>query len=149
MSKEIKTFQEEYRFLSNFYPSPIAYQEDIYPTAEHLYQALKTKNELTRKHIRIARTPGQAKKMGRTIPSIYFRRDWEEIKYELMFMVVRLKFSQNSKLKQALFRTEGRTLTEGNRWHDNIWGNCLCPKCIQITGENHLGKILMRVRRMF
>ena len=30
--------------------------------------------------------------------------------------------------------------------HDNEYGNCICPKCAEIEGENKLGKILMRVR---
>ena len=37
-------------------------------------------------------------------------------------------------------------LIEGNYWHDNYWGNCLCPKCKEIEGQNQLGKILMKVR---
>jgi hypothetical protein len=35
---------------------------------------------------------------------------------------------------------------EGNNWHDNTWGNCLCDKCKGIEGKNLLGNILMQVR---
>lgn len=141
----INIFRHDYSFLSNFYRSSIEYQGDVYSTAEHLFQALKTKSKRLREQIRIAKTPSSAKKLGRRI---ILRKDWETIKYKLMYMVVRLKFQQDSKLTDALLDTEKHTLVEENYWHDNIWGSCICHKCKQIEGENHLGKILMKVRNI-
>ena len=37
-------------------------------------------------------------------------------------------------------------LIEGNTWSDNFWGDCHCPKCRGIKGENNLGKLLMKIR---
>ena len=34
-------------------------------------------------------------------------------------------------------------------WHDNIWGNCGCPRCRNIHGQNLLGKALMQVRDFY
>lgn len=141
----IKQFKGLYRFLSNFYASPISYQDKSYPTAEHLYQALKTKDQGEREKIRFAVTPGEAKRKGQ---KIRLRSDWERIKDKLMFMIIRLKFLQNPKLEEYLFNTGDDLLIEGNYWHDNYWGDCLCPKCKQIKGRNQLGKTLMKVRRM-
>jgi len=45
-----------------------------------------------------------------------------------------------------LLATGDTKLLEGNRWHDNFWGNCDCPNCRDKPGLNYLGKILMRVR---
>ena len=143
--KVIKEFKGKYRFLSNFYKSPVSYQKETYPTAEHLFQALKTKDEALKKQIRLASTPGEAKKIGQTIP---LRKDWEEIKNKIMYSVIQLKFLQNPELKKALFNTGKDILIEGNYWHDNTWGNCFCLKCKQIEGKNQLGKILMKVRKM-
>ena len=38
-----------------------------------------------------------------------------------------------------------KELIEGNNWHDVFWGKCSCPRC-NGGGQNHLGKILMKVR---
>jgi len=32
------------------------------------------------------------------------------------------------------------------RWLSNFWGNCTCPRCRDIDGQNWLGRILMVVR---
>ena len=141
--ESIDEFTNGNRFLSNFYRSPIHHQGINYPTAEHLYQALKTTERSMRKKISSLNTPGKAKRMGKTIT---LRKDWEGIKIIAMRWVIGLKFDQNLELQQLLLATEGSILVEGNYWHDNFWGNCKCPKCKQIDGKNNLGKILMRKR---
>jgi predicted NAD-dependent protein-ADP-ribosyltransferase YbiA (DUF1768 family) len=45
-----------------------------------------------------------------------------------------------------LLDTGDEELVEGTTWHDNIWGNCSCPKCKNIPGQNRLGKLLMQIR---
>jgi ribA/ribD-fused uncharacterized protein len=97
-----------------------------------------------REQIRLAKTPREAKRMGR---KVNLRVDWEEHKKGVMLKVVRLKFRQSKKLFHQLLATGKEELIEGNFWHDNVWGNCLCPKCRHIPGQNLLGKLLMQVRR--
>lgn len=65
---------------------------------------------------------------------------------EVMLNCIRLKFRQHPKLKKKLLGTGDAVLIEGNTWHDNIWGDCSCPKCWNIEGKNLLGRILMQVR---
>lgn len=81
--------------------------------------------------------------MGKIIP---VRPDWETIKVDVMKNVVRLKFTQSSELKTRLLATGDEELIEGNRWHDNFWGDCSCNNCSSVKGTNMLGKILMEVR---
>ena len=45
-----------------------------------------------------------------------------------------------------LLSTGGGDLVEGNRWHDNFWGRCVCRACRRIGGANVLGTLLMQVR---
>jgi ribA/ribD-fused uncharacterized protein len=89
-------------------------------------------------------TASEAKKKGRKIA---LRPDWEDVKFDYMYLICKAKFTQNLDLKIQLFATRGKELIEGTTgWHDNIWGNCECPKCKDIIGQNHLGKILMKIR---
>lgn len=135
----IKEFQGEYRFLSNFYPAKVEFEHEIFPTVEHAYQAAKTKEWSKRLYIREARTPGEAKRRGR---SISIREDWEDIKYDVMSKLVMDKFANNKELKQKLLNTRDSILQEGNKWGDKIWGIDLKTG----KGLNLLGKILMIVR---
>ena len=70
------------------------------------------------------------------------RKDWEQVKDRIMEEIVRAKFSQNEELKEQLLATGDAQLVEGNRWNDRYWGVDIRSG----VGENHLGKILMKVR---
>ena len=138
--EKIKSFDGEFAFLSNFYPSPIEKDGIKYPTVEHFFQAMKTTNLEERRAIADARTPGLAKRMGRQI-----HPDWEDIKVDVMKQALELKFS-DLELRMRLINTGNMPLVEGNFWHDNTWGDCACPKCVDIQGHNILGKLLMDLR---
>lgn len=136
MANRIEKFSGSFRFLSNFYPAPVSMRGEIYPTTEHAFQAAKTLDPAERKTIRSASTPGQAKRLGRTVA---LRSDWEEIKLDVMAACLRAKFSREP-LRSRLLATDKATLVEGNEWNDTFWGVC------RGVGENHLGRLLMEVR---
>lgn len=142
MNDIIDNFNEEYRFLSNFYPSNIIYEGLTYPTIEHAFQACKTESFYERKMISKASTPGLAKMQGR---KVHLRSNWELIKDKIMEELLRQKFNDPT-LKQLLLNTKNAKLIEGNYWHDNYWGNCYCYKCEDFIGKNKLGKLLMKIR---
>ena len=142
--KPIDSFRNEAWFLSNFCKSPIMHNGKFYPTAEHLFQALKTTDEGHHEYVRTARDAREAKYRGKLSP---LREDWETAKDTVMGNVIRAKFVQNPNFKRLLLGTGKEDLIEGNRWHDNYWGNCLCAECGNIKGKNKLGEILMTVRR--
>lgn len=139
----INKFDGKYAFLSNFAESKISFEGITYPTVEHAFQAAKTLDEEERLYISSLATPGAAKKAGR---KVCLRPDWEQVKYSVMEECVRKKFSI-PELRDKLIATGDEELVEGTYWHDNIWGNCYCPKCSAIEGQNNLGKILMKVRK--
>lgn len=138
----INKFDGEYAFLSNFYPSEVQFEGGTFPTVEHAFQAAKTLDEDERLQVVTCDTPGLAKREGRHVT---LRRDWEQIKYSIMEELVRKKF-QIPELKEKLIATGDEELEEGTWWHDNTWGNCYCDRCKNIVGQNHLGKILMKIR---
>lgn len=142
----IRKFRDEYWFLSNFYPCKILHKGRTWLTAEHLFQAMKTIDKRNRVRIQRCRTPAQVKKMGRQIK---LRPNWDNIRLDIMRMVLSLKFRQSPMLREKLLSTENQTLVEGNYWHDNFWGDCRCQECVHIKGENHLGLLLMEIRNKF
>lgn len=141
----INKFEGEYAFLSNFYPSPMMGFDAIeYPTVEHAFQAQKSLDIMERMAIAKAPTPGKAKRLGRKVK---LRPNWNSIKEEVMYNYVFHKFHTHPELKEKLLATGNEYLEEGTTWCDNEWGNCYCPRCVNIQGKNKLGKILMRVRK--
>jgi ribA/ribD-fused uncharacterized protein len=139
----IRKFEGKYAFLSNFYPSPIQVGLNIYPTVEHAFQAYKTLEPRQRVQIRDVKTPGVAKKLGRQVA---LRRDWEDIKFNVMRSLLWCKFLQHPELACKLIDTGTYVIVEGNTWHDNTWGSCTCAKCGN-NGRNHLGEMLMGIRQ--
>lgn len=135
VTEPITAFRGNYRFLSNFYPCPVEYEGALYPAAENAYQAAKTDREVNRAEF-LSVTPAVAKSRGQRVE---LRPNWETVKLEVMMAVLRAKFS-NPELRWELVQTGDAELVEGNDWGDRYWGTS------NGTGENHLGKLLMKVR---
>ena len=133
----IDKFRGKYWFLSNFYESPIEDENIIYPTVEHYFQAQKTLNREEKLKIAKASKPAKAKKMGR---QVNLRKDWEDIKLQVMEKALRQKF-QDPALCEKLIATGDEELVEGNPWGDRYWGVC------KGSGKNKLGKLLMKIRK--
>ncbi len=135
---KIDKFFNEHAFLSNFYDSRVFYDGVSYPTVEHAYQAAKTLNPVERSKIRMAKTAGEAKKLGR---GVTLRKDWENAKVRVMLDLLREKFSDPG-LRHQLLDTGDVELVEGNSWGDKFWG----VDSKTGKGKNMLGKLLMQVR---
>lgn len=134
----IDSFKGEFSFLSNFYgPISIVYDGELYCSAEHAFQAAKCEDDFEKEAIKNCDSPGKAKKLGRRAKLVH---NWEKIKLQVMYDIVKRKFLQNPDLAVKLLETKQRKLIEGNWWNDRFWGVC------KGKGENHLGLILMRVR---
>lgn len=134
----IKEFKNQYFFLSNFYEYPIYYNKLVFCNAEAAFQAQKVINEKDQyKFINL--NASQARKLGKTVQ---LRKDWEEIKDNVMYEIVKRKFLTNKELQQKLLETKEEELVEGNWWHDTYWG----VDSKTGIGQNKLGKILMKVR---
>lgn len=148
MRAVIKFFEEELEFLLNSYPAPILMEWKEYgiprkhwfPTVEHFYQFMKcaihtytdpTWSEnvegsylMLMDSTDFAVHPDTIKKLANENLQ---RSDWDKIKLEVMEEAVRAKFQQHASLAEKLIKTHPLSLVDGE-------------------GENHLGKILMKVR---
>lgn len=137
----IDDFRGCHHFLSNFHPSQVEMDGMVYPTVEHAYQAAKTDVPWIREKLTLAKTPAEAKRMGRTFP---IRGDWDKVKVDVMLGLLRQKFTI-PQLRRLLKDTGTEELAEGNTWHDVFWGVVVDSEGKKV-GENHLGRLLMQVR---
>lgn len=137
----IEQFRGEWDFLSNFFEQTIEIEGAMYPTAEHAFQALKTREASERYFVQIAPTPKAAKARGRKVT---LRSDWDSARFDVMEQVLRAKFREPA-LRAKLLATGDRTLIEGNTWRDTTWG-AVRTKTGQWSGRNELGKLLMHLR---
>jgi ribA/ribD-fused uncharacterized protein len=85
--------------------------------------------------------PKEAKLLGR---QIQLRSDWESVKFDVMASVLFDKFYRNRSLRGKLLATGDAELIEANHWGDIIWGTDE-----EGNGENHLGRLLMRIRKFW
>jgi len=134
--KMISSFRGKYNFLSNFFAAPVTYDGHLFGSNEAAFQAAKC----PRRACEFCNLgPAAAKKLGRRVE---LRPEWEYVKDRVMFEIVLNKFTQNPALKELLLETGDEELVEGNTWGDRYWGVC------NGSGQNKLGKILMKVREL-
>lgn len=100
----------EFGFLSNFWVGePIRLRGHVFPSAEHLYQALKVGGDAeTFAAIRGASTPMAAAAIG---CGVRIRDDWDEVSLYAQRLVLLLKF-EDTKARMLLLDTWGRALVE-------------------------------------
>lgn len=136
LMSDITSFMGGYRYLSNFHLVEVTLDGVKYTSTEAAYQAAKTLDPLLRKPFETA-SPKDSKRMGKALA---LRSDWEQVKIGVMERLLRQKFARGTQLAQALVATGDVQLVEGNTWGDRFWGVC------GGVGENHLGKLLMKIR---
>jgi ribA/ribD-fused uncharacterized protein len=135
--------QKGFEFLSNMYPCQINYNGYIFPSSENLYQFLKIPEKLQKDYINIYLniSPQESKKLSKINP---IRKEWNKIRINIMYNVLKLKFDQNLDLKEKLLKIEG-PIVEWNNWNDKFWGKDLKTN----EGKNWLGILLMRLREEY
>lgn len=133
----IDKFKGKYEFLSNFYPSEIIFNGESFPTVEHAYQAAKCEDAKLYQRIRNAPDAAAANRLGKKVK---LRPYWDDVKFDIMLYLVTKKFEIPA-LHKKLVETGDEELCEGNWWGDIYWGVC------KGVGDNHLGKILMGLRK--
>lgn len=137
MTGDIYGFSGEYRWLSNFWPAKVVFQDIEFPSVEHGYVFSKGKVDLP---LLLGMSAGQAKRYGRTVE---LNNTFEKNKLDIMYDLVHSKFSNNLELKNKLLATKDCNIVEFNTWGDTFWGVTSDGR-----GLNHLGNIIMRVREL-
>lgn len=132
----INSFQNENRWLSNFWQSPVLYRDHRFCSIEEAYQWESCATPAGKHAVLYSSSPGSAKRIAHKYPR---RADWPEVKLGIMAKLLAIKFAI-PELRDKLLGTGDQELVEGNTWNDTFWGVC------NGVGENHLGKLLMALR---
>ena len=123
--------------FSNFYRHEIEINDEVWPTVEHYYQAMKFCGQEYYHLIKAAPNPREAKRLGKCNPNIV--TDWEEYKEAIMYQALLAKFS-DAILAEKLLST-GELRIEEHSHEDAYWGTGRDG-----SGKNRMGEILMIVR---
>lgn len=127
-------FRGKYAFLSNFANVKIKHEGRIYNSVEHAYIASKQDTDYW-KDLCLRFDASFLKKKSKGID---IRRDWKEVRLEIMYELLLQKFNKEP-FKSLLLEID-EDIVEDNDWNDTFWGIC------KGKGENMLGKLLMRIR---
>lgn len=139
--------------FSQWYRAPFKIEGINYSTAEHYMMAEKArlfKDESVLNRILKARSPGEAKKLGRLVNG-FNEEKWLDHRFDIVCRANQAKFSQDQKLKQFLLHTGKKVLVEASP-KDKIWGIGMSATHDHIynprlwKGLNLLGYALMFVR---
>ena len=146
---EIKFYrsnEKPYGVFSNLYRSPVQFEDIVYPTAEHAYQAGKARKPEVRDWILSAPTPALAAMAAHGLYIWDVTPKWAEIKFDRMRRVLRAKFDQHPELRKILISTDDARLVETGKVNNavnRLWGE------VNGVGQNMLGVMLMELRAEF
>jgi ribA/ribD-fused uncharacterized protein len=129
--------------FSNLYPRAVEFNGELYPTAEHAYQAGKAAKAAVRKWVLSAPSPALVAMAAHGLYSWDVVPDWATIKFDRMRGVLRAKYQQHEDLRILLLSTGDARLVESantNNAVNRLWGE------VNGKGQNMLGKLLMEVR---
>lgn len=144
--------------FSNFTPCPnLNYLGINWKSTEQAFmwiKAVEFKDYKTAQKIRDAKTPQEAKRLGRQVKP-FDAEHWSKVSYRHMRQLVDIKFRTNPEFMKVLLSPvfEGKKFVEASPY-DKIWGigysaeNAL--KVYQSQwGENKLGNILTALRNQY
>ncbi|MET8622915.1 NADAR family protein [Kitasatospora sp. NPDC004669] len=139
--------------LSQWWPGRFTVDGVTYASAEHWMMAGKARmfgDEAIEQRVLEARTPAEAKKLGRLVKD-FDERTWTAGRFELVVEGNVAKFGQDEALRAYLLGTGGRVLVEASPL-DRVWGIGLASDDIRAErplewrGLNLLGFALMEAR---
>lgn len=125
--------------FSNFYERKIIIDKKEWISTEHYYQSNKYLDEELKEESRKLETPKEVFDFSRKNEK-FVRKDWNEVKEDVMFKGIKNKFEQHLDLKEILLFTKEMILVEHSKV-DFYWGDGYS------NGKNRLGYLLMKLRK--
>ena len=141
MNDVIGFYPREFYCLDNFSSFKVEWDGYLYASLEEAYQTakfLKSAPEIA-EEIKKSHSAHEAQKIAFANKD-KVRSDWQEVNLTIMEEPLRKKLQQNPYAQQNLLQTKDYIIVEDSP-KDNFWG---WGK--DRTGENHLGKLWMKLR---
>ena len=135
--------EKPYGAFSNLFQRSIVFENRVYPTAEHAYQAGKPRKEEVREWILSAPTPALVAMAAHGLYTWDIVPEWSQTKYDRMRKVLHEKFTQHEDLRKLLLSTGTARLVESGSVPNLVnrtWGE------VNGKGQNLLGILLMELR---
>jgi ribA/ribD-fused uncharacterized protein len=129
--------------LSNLYRRSIQFENEVFPTSEHAYQAGKPRKPAVRKWLMQAPSPAL---LAMAAHGLYYwdvSPGWSQTKFDRMREILYAKFTQHEDLKTLLLSTGEARLVEAatvDNEVNRLWGE------VNGVGKNMLGVLLMELR---
>lgn len=150
-NQPIRNWYQDFWFLDNSYEVPIAFGALVYPSVTHAFAAAQA--ESLDLKLEISKAPlsaieGLFSKIGAP-PSDFRGPDTMRKLLEYKFGVTKLLEQMTPfqvKMACQLIFTGRRPLIYGNMVCNEFWGDCACPKHLEVRGKNVLGGLIMSVR---
>lgn len=133
-------FRGPYRFLSNDSWCTVTWKGVEYPSVTHAFQCAQTFDKAKQEEIKKTKRFTRVRRIGKTALQ---RPGWEKIQLAVLESLLRQKFAQ-PKFRQVLLSTKDYKLINGDHRGETYWG--MIYHCHKWLGENHLGKLLMKIR---
>lgn len=135
--------EKPYGAFSNLYKRVIEFEGEVFPTAEHAYQAGKARKPVVREWLMAAPSPSLLAMAAHGLYVWDIASDWSKIKFERMKSILVAKFTQHDDLRTLLLGTGNARLVESAKVDNavnRLWGE------VNGVGQNKLGQLLMEVR---
>lgn|SRR5574344_5427 len=133
-------FKDENYFLSNFYNHNVTFNNMTFKNNVSAYIAQMFSGDVQKK-LFVNLLPMQAIRVyERSKDSNDIRKDWEDVREEVMYNICKEKFA-DKKLRQQLIDTKDEELINESTWENQFWGTN------DGKGENRLGILLMKLRK--
>ena len=139
--------------FSQWFIAPFTLKSQLYLTAEHYMMAAKARlfgDEARLQQILLAKSPAQAKKLGRLV-SGFDEQVWCAHREDIVLQANRAKFTQHQEFAAFLLATKQKVIVEASPY-DKIWGIGMSREHVHAEqprnwrGLNLLGFALMQVR---
>lgn len=145
-SDEIRFYranEKPYGAFSNLYRRAIVFEDQVFKTSEHAYQAGKARKPEVKAWLMAAPSPALLAMAAHGLYYWDIAPGWSRTKFDRMRAVLEAKFSQHEDLRDLLLSTGDAKLIE-TATVDNpvnrLWGE------VNGVGENMLGRMLMELR---
>lgn len=135
--------EKPYGAFSNLYRREVFFEDTLYLTSEHAYQAGKPRKESVREWVLSAPSPALVAMAAHGLYWWDIRPGWSKMKFDRMRQILMAKFTQHEDLQALLLSTGNARLVEAATVDNEVnrtWGE------VNGKGKNMLGVLLMEVR---